>query len=367
MKIVCDRDKLLDGIMTSQKAVSGKSTLPILGGLLLDCRTGDLRIMSTDLDIGIECTVEAEVVEKGWVVLDSRLLGEIIRKLSFNDVEIIIDETNVASIKCGNSHFTIQGQGGEEFPQLPEVRSEKKISLPQDLLKSIVRQTVFACAVDETRPILTGVLMECKGEEISMAALDGFRLALRTIKVSEQLPDISVVVPSKTLNEIYKILKDHEQEVEIFFTDNQMLFRIGSTKVVSRLLEGEFINYSQIIPDEYTTRVKVKTLDFLESCERASLLAREGKNNLIRLEICEDVVKITSNAEIGMVNEEVNVVMEGKELKIAFNSKYLTDALKVIESEHIEMQLTTNINPCVLKPVQSENYTYLLLPVRVAE
>lgn len=365
MKIVINRDNLLEGILTSQKAVSSKTTLPILEGLLLDCRGDCLKIVATDLELGIECAVEADIIEKGWTVLNSRLLGEITRKLPPDEVEINVNQKNIAKIKCLNSHFTIQGQNGEEFPELPQIDTEKRISLPQDLLKSMIRQTVFACAIDETRPILTGILMECGGGEINFVALDGFRLALRTVRVDNSAEGISVVVPSKTLNEIYKVLKDREDKVDIEFSGNQVLFNIGNTRVMSRLLEGEFINYKQIIPDEYTTRVKVKTVELLESCERASLLAREGKNNLIKLSVLEDVLKITSNAEIGKVYEEVEIIAEGNDLDIAFNSKYLVDVLKVIESEYITMEFTTSISPCIIRPVESENYTYLLLPVRV--
>jgi len=366
MKIICNRDNLLEGILTAQKAVSGKTTLPILSGLLLDCRADSLIITATDLEIGIECKVNAQIIEKGLIVLDARLFGEIIRKLPADDIEFSIDERNAVNIKCANSYFTIQGQNGEEFPKLPEIKSQKNIILPQNLLKSVIRQTVFACAVDETRPILTGVLLECSGNEIKMIALDGFRLALRTINIDTETNDISVVVPSKTLNEIYKVLKDNNQKVEIEFGDNQVLFSIGNTRIISRLLEGEFINYGQIIPDEYKTKIKVRTSDLLESCERASLLAREGKNNLIKLGISEKIIKITSNAEIGKAYEEVSVITVGDDLDIAFNSKYLIDALRVIEGDYISMEFTTNISPCIIRTVDSENYTYLLLPVRIA-
>jgi DNA polymerase-3 subunit beta len=365
MKITCSRDNLLEGIITAQKAVSTRTTLPILQGILFDCRSGELRIMATDLELGIECEVDAEVIERGWIVLDSRLLGEIIRKLPPADVEISVDERNIAEIKCMNSCFNIQGKDGSEFPELSRVDGEKILKLPQDLIRSMIRQTAFACAVDETRPILTGALLESSGDEINMVALDGFRLALRTVKVESGTENISAVIPSKTLNEIYKILRDQQDKVNVELAGNQIMFTMGRTKVISRLLEGDFINYRQIIPDEHTTKVKVKTLDLLDSCERASLLAREGKNNLIKLIITADKMKITSNAEIGEVNEEISVITEGKDIEIAFNSKYLIDVLKVLESEYITLEFTTNVSPCIVRPVDSEIYVYMLLPVRV--
>jgi DNA polymerase-3 subunit beta len=198
-----------------------------------------------------------------------------------------------------------------------------------------------------------------------MAALDGFRLAVRTAKLDSLNDGIKAVVPAKTLNEIQRILKDTQDNVKIEFTGSHVLFGLENTRVISRVLEGEFINYRQIIPDEYGTSIRLKNIDLLESCERASLLAREGRNNLIKLNITRDVLEITSNAEIGEVREELAVETEGKDLEIAFNSKYLTDALKVIEDEYVNIEFTTSVSPCIIKPEESETYTYLLLPVRV--
>jgi DNA polymerase-3 subunit beta len=364
MRLVCSRDSLLEGILTVQKAVPQKTTLPILQGVLLDCRDEDFKLTATDLELGIECRVEGEVLEKGWVVLDARLLGEIIRKLPPEEIEFSVNEGYITEIKCANSVFHLQGKNGGDFPELPRVDGERSLMLPQDLLKSMIRQTVFACAVDEIRPILTGALLECSREEISMAALDGFRLAVRTVRHDIE-DEISVVIPAKTLNEIQKILRDDRDSVRIDLAGNQVLFGMEDTRVISRLLEGDFINYRQIIPDEYNTSVKVKNSELMDSCERASLLAREGKNNLIKFDIKKDSLQITSNAEIGEVLEEISVETEGNDLEIAFNSKYLTDVLKVVESEYIRMEFTTGVSPCIMKPEDGEKYIYLLLPVRV--
>ncbi len=366
MKIICNRDNILEGILTAQKAVPTRTNLPILQGVLFDCRDQYLKIRATDLELGIECRVEAEIIDNGWIVLDSRLLGEIIRKLPSEDMEISVNEGNIAEIKCANSCFRIQGQSGQEFPQLPQVDGEKSLVMPQDLLKSMIRQTIFACALDETRPILTGALVECSTRgEISLVALDGFRLAVRTVRLETVEEDISAVVPAKTLNEIQKILRDNQNEVRIELAGNQILFSMDETRVISRLLEGDFINYNQIIPEEYSTCIRLKNIDLLGSSDRASLLAREGKNNLIKFNIIDDRIEITSNAEIGEVREEIAVEKEGQNIEIAFNSKYLTDVLKVIEGEYIKIEFTTSVSPCIIKPEDSEDYVYLLLPVRV--
>ncbi len=246
MKIVCSKDQLLEGILTTQKAVPPRTTLPRLQGILFDCRNNSLYIRATDLEIGIECRVEAEIVEKGWVVLDSRLLGEIVRKLPPDEVEITVDEGNIAEIKCANSRFRLQGQSGEEFPQVPQVDGEKSLSMPQDLLKSMIRQVVFACAVEETRPILTGALIECSRGELSMAALDGFRLAVRTARLDSLSDDITAVVPAKTLNEIQRIMKDTQDDVKIEFTGSHVLFGLENTRLISRVPVNSILTSSWV-------------------------------------------------------------------------------------------------------------------------
>jgi DNA polymerase-3 subunit beta len=276
-----------------------------------------------------------------------------------------VDERNIATVECVNSRFEIQGHNGSDFPELLAVDGDKSVKLPQDLLRSMIRQTVFACAVNETRPILTGALMEISGSRISMVALDGFRLAVRTVNVETDCGEFSAIIPAKTLNEIYKILRDQQDKVDICIAKNQAMFELSGTMIITRLLEGDFINYKQIIPEEYSTKAKVNTIDLLESCERASLLAREGRNNLIKMSVKEDIMELSSNAEIGKVLEKISIVTQGKDLDIAFNSKYLIDVLKVIESDQIELEFTTNVSPCTIRPVDSEMYTYLLLPVRV--
>lgn len=364
MKLICNRDDLLEGIITVQKTVPSRTTLPILQGILLDCRDEYLSLRGTDLDMGIECIVDSEIINKGWVVLDARLLGEILRKLPPEDVEISVLEENITEIKCANSFFRLHGQRGEEFPQLPQVDGEKSLIVPQDLLKNVIRQVVFACAVEETRPILTGALLECNSGNMVLAALDGFRLAIRNVKLESGREDISAVVPAKALNEIQRILKDTQENVYITPAGNHILFAMEKTRVVTRLLEGDFIDYKQIIPEEYGTCIRLNREELLNSCERASLLAREGRNNLIKLNITKDRLEITSNASIGDVREEVLAETEGEDLNIAFNSKYLTDVLKVLECEHLRIEFTTDVSPCIIKPEDSEDYTYLMLPVR---
>jgi len=367
MKIILQQRDLKESINIVQRGVSTKTTLPILKGILLEAKDGLLTLTGNDLDIGIENKIQCNVVEEGSVVVPSRLFGEIIRKLPDGEVSITVDSNNNIDIRCGYSQFNLMGDSSQEYPELPYVQKENTYHIAFDLLRNMIRQTIFATAQDDTRPILTGVLIEIEDNSISMVAVDGYRLALRKAFIDSGI-DNKAVVPAKTLMEISRILgnESYDKDVEISFTDKHILFSIENTRVISRLLEGEFINYEQILPKEYNTRAIVKTREILDSIERASLLAKEGKNNLIKLNIMDDFINISSNVEIGSVNERVEVKLEGDDLEIGFNSKYLLDALKVIDSEEIVMEFTTSVSPCIIKPCDNENYIYLVLPVRLS-
>ncbi len=367
MKIICSQKNLSNAVNIVQKAVSTKTTLPILKGILLEAKNGNLKLVGNDLDIGIENHFKTDVIREGSIVISSKIFTDIVRKLPSADIEIEVDDDNNVYIRCENSDFKLVGQPAEEFPDLPYVEEYNTYSIDQDLLRNMIRQTIFAASQDETRPILTGSLIEIVNNEISMVAIDGYRLALRKAYIDSSV-DNKAVIPSKTLSEVNRILgNESEGTINISFTDKHILFSLDETKIVSRLLEGEFINYKQIIPRENESKAKVKTKDFLDSIERASLLAKEGKNNLIKLSIKDDIMSISSNVEIGSVKEDVRIELEGNDLDIGFNSKYLIEALKVIDSEEIDMEFTTSVSPCVIRPSDNDNYTYLVLPVRLSK
>ncbi len=365
MNFKCSQRNLTDAINIVQKAVSTKSTQPILKGILIEAKDGKVKLVGNDLNIGIETYLEAEVIEEGSIVVLSRLFGDIIRKLPNQEITVATEENNI-TIKCFNSEFNIVGQNSMEFPELPSIDDSNCYMLNNHLLRNMIRQTIFATSQDETRPILTGSLIEIENKQISFVSVDGYRLALRTAYIDTDQVN-KAVVPSKTLSELGKIISniDSDCDIKISITDKHILFSLDSIKIVSRLLEGEFIKYSQIIPKENKTFFKVNTHDLLNSIERASLVAREGKNNSIKFTINDDLLTIKSNVEVGSVEEKVNISLEGDDLEIGFNPKYIIDALKVIDSEEIIIELTSNVSPCILKPSDNENYTYLLLPVRM--
>jgi DNA polymerase III subunit beta len=365
LKISISQNSLSKAINIVQRGVSSRTTLPILSGILLKAENNELILTGTDLELGIETRVPCNVLEEGSVVITSKLFGEVIKKLPPEEVSLEVDLENNMHIKCENSKFNILGQSSEEYPHLPKLDEEKSFHIAKDLLKTMIKQTIFATAQDETRPILTGALLEVESSEASLIALDGYRLALKKVKINYE-DEIKVVVPAKTLSEVSKIVDEEESDIKLSTTENHIIFSSGTTVVTSRLLEGQFLNYRDIIRSEYKTKAIVNTKQIQSSIERASLLAREGKNNLIKLDISDDAIVITSNSELGDVYESISAKIEGESIEIAFNSKYILDGIRAIESEELELYLTSNVNPCIMKPSNDESYTYLVLPVRLA-
>ncbi|MCR2045441.1 DNA polymerase III subunit beta [Anaerosalibacter massiliensis] len=365
MRIQVDQKKLSKHINIVQKGISSKTTLPILDGILLEAKDGKLKLTGTDLEIGIESYLEANILEEGSIVINSRLFGDIIKKLPNSEIDINVSE-NKMNIVCDSSQFNLIGNSSVEYPELPTLIDQLSLKIPMDLFKDIIRQTVFATTQDETRPILTGVLFEVIDGNASFVALDGYRLSLRNIKINSS-EDVKVVIPGRTLSELNKILEENEEDIEITLTPGHIVFNIGDTLVFSRLLEGQFLNYRDIIREDHDTRIKVNRKELQDSLERASLLAKEEKANLVKLNLFEDKLTIKSNSEIGNVHEEMTVELEGEDVDIAFNSKYILDGIKAMDEEEIELFFMGSLNPCIIKPAEEDNYTYLVLPVRLAK
>lgn len=368
MKFICEKSKLQEAISIAQKAITGKSTMPILEGIYIKAQKGSLTLIGSDVDVSIETKVQADVIEEGSIVVDAKLFGEIIRKLP-NDKVIIeklgSEESNTIQITCKKSIFNLLYMNASDFPDLPNITETKIFSIPQNLLKNMIKGTSFAISQDETRPILQGILFEVKDSYLNLVALDGYRLAIKK-ELIESENTISSVIPGKTLNEVAKILEDSEDVVDITFTTNHILFNLGVTKVISRLLEGEFIKYNSLLPQEYKGVITVNRQELQNGIERASLMAKEGNTNLIKFDIKGDTLIITSNSQLGKVREEVSITLQGEEIEIAFNSKYLLDVLKSMDEDDVILELTSSVSPCVIKNKDLKNSKYLVLPVRLA-
>ena len=365
MKIIINQKTLANKIGIAQKAINSKTTIELLKGILWVAKNDQLKITGYDAEIGIETYTQAEVQEEGEIVVDARLFGDIIRKLPDSFVELETDNENNIYINCVNSKFKIKGYPAKEFPKLPDVEDGAICDIPQELLKNMIKQTVFAISQDQTKPILMGELLEIQDGNISLVAIDGYRLAVRTSNFENPIQNVKVIIPGKTLIDVNSLLTS-EESIGLGFNEKNAVFMIKDTKIITRLLEGDFIDYKKLLPKEYNTKVKLNTRDLLDSIERASLLAREDKNNLIILDINNENMQINSASEYGNAEENIPVEKQGEDIKIGFNSKYVLDVLKVIDNQYITMNLIGKNNPCFIKEQDNENYIYMILPVRIS-
>lgn len=367
MKIICQKSKLVEGINIVQKAVSSRTTLPILECILISAKDNQFMLSGNDMELGIETGIDAEILEEGSIAIEARIFSEIIKKMPDDVIEIVADYNNQATIRCKKSKFSISGQPGDDFVKLPVISKTNPVVINQNLLKEMIRQTIFSIAVEETRPILTGELIEISQDAITFVALDGYRVAIRKNKFESPFNQkFKVVFPGKTLNEISKIIhSEQDTDIMFYFSDKHVLVEFNQTTVVSRLISGEYPDYSRMYSDDYETKMTVNRKDLLSSIERASLITRESKKEPVKYTMERNLLTVTSNTELGNVVEELDIELEGAPLKIAFNPKFFMDALKVIEDEKISILFTNEVSPCLIKPVDIDEYTYLILPVKL--
>lgn len=376
MKFIIQRDRLIQSVNEVMKAVTSRTTIPILTGIKLTADSEGLTLTGSDSDISIQSFIPVEedeheiveVKESGSIVLNARFFGEIIKKLPMETVEIEVHNNFQTTIRSGKAEFNLNGLDAEEYPHLPLIEEDNMIKIPADLLKSLIRQTVFAVSTSETRPILTGVKLEVQNDELTCIATDSHRLAMRKAPIESKLSDAnSVVIPGKSLNELSKILDDNNEIIEMVITENQVLFKAKNLLFFSRLLEGNYPDTSRLIPSESKTDVIVHAKEFLKAIDRASLLAREGRNNVVKLSTLPGgIIEVSSNTpEIGKVVEEVQAeLIEGEDLKISFSAKFVMDALKALEGTDIKINFTGAMRPFVIRSIHDDTMLQLILPVR---
>lgn len=365
MKIICDGLDLSDAVLKVSKALGVKKTNPVLEGIYLKAKGDNLTLIATDTELTIEKTIRADVFMEGETVVTGKYFSEFVKKLENEQVELSLAEENLLKIKYSDSESEMQCFAAEEFPKTDKKINENFFVMKQSDFKRLINMTVFACSQDDSRPILKGVLFEIANARVTAVALDGFRLALAKADVSGFSSDMKAIIPSRTLLEIVRLLDKDEEEIKVTLNKNTLMVENGGTTLISRLLEGDFINYKQIIPTEFVTNVRVSTKTLSASVERASVLARTDRISIVKFDIKENVMYVISKSEIGNVNEPVNVNMEGKDVLIAFNSKYITEFLKIAEDEFVQIFLNSPIAPCVIRPLSGDNYLYLVLPVRI--
>ncbi|MCI5623225.1 DNA polymerase III subunit beta [Anaerostipes sp. 494a] len=363
MKIICNKNHLVHGVSIVSKAVSNKTTLPILECILIEASAGTITLTANDMELGIETTIEGTILEQGKIALDAKLFSEIVRKLPDNDITIETNKDFKATITCEKACFQIMGQEGNEFPYLPEIEREKSITLSQYSLKEIIRQTIFSISDNENTKLMTGELFEVKDNKLSVVSLDGHRISIRNIQLKESYDSFKVVVPGKTLQEIVKIISgETEEEVTIYVTSKHILFEFDNTKVVSRLLEGEYYKISQMLSSDYETKIRINKKEFLSCIDRASLLIRESDKKPIIINITDNSLQLNISSFFGTMEESIMITKEGRDLLIGFNPKFLMDVLRVIDDEEINIYLVNPKAPCFIKD-DAGSYTYLILPV----
>lgn len=363
-------DEMNYGLGMVTRALSPRPAKAAYDGVLIESEGDCLVLTCTDGEISIKARVSAMVEEDGLALLPARLFTEMMRKQPAGEVDVKIEGGRRAVIRSRGSNTSMACMEAEDFPDIADVAGEYHVSLPCRRLRDAIGKVIFAVSTDESRKILTGILMEVYENETLLVGLDGFRLALQRIGADNILPDgknvISAVVPGKILGEVGKMAPDSEENAQIVFNGSHIMYTFGSVKVYATLLTGEFIDYQKILPSAWTTEVMVMRDMLSEAIERCSLMAREGKNNLIYLKLNSDgKMEMTANAERGDVHEEIDIGIEGNELSIAFNSRYLSDIIHNVDSERICMCFNSNVSPCMIKPVEGNAFTFLVLPVRI--
>ena len=363
MKLVFTKSNLNKAVGIVMKAVPTRTTMNILECILIDATTNEIKFTGNDMELGIETIVEGEIIEKGKIAIDAKLFSEIVRKLPDNHITLTTDSNNNALITCEKSKFNIAGKSGDDFSYLPAIIKDKMITLSQFQLKEVINQTIFSIAINDNNKMMTGELFEVNEGTLKVVGLDGHRIAIRNIKLEGRSDDVRVVIPGKTLQEISKILNaDAESFVNIYFTNNHVLFEFDQTHVVSRLIEGDYFKISQMLSNDYETKVSINKKEFLDSIDRANLLIREGDKKPIIINILNGLLQVNVNSAIGALNEDIDIDKEGKDIMIGFNPKFLMDALRVIDDENVTMYLVNHKSPCFIRD-KEEKYIYLILPV----
>jgi DNA polymerase-3 subunit beta len=350
------------------RAVSGRSTLPILNNVFVEGTTDALRLVATDLELSIEASVRAKVAEGGALTAPARVLAEVVQNLPSADVTLAVDDANTVTLGCQKSEYSIRGLPSEEFSTLPPVEGGVGFALPQDTMKSVIEQVTFASSPDETRPMLTGALLRVGDGEMSLVATDTHRLAVRRVSGLEGLPEspMKAIAPARALNELARSLpRDDEGPVEVTVGERLVEFKVPGLAIASRLIEGEFPNYEKVIPTDFDRKVSVKRQQLADALRRALIVAREDANRVLLGVEAKRMTITADSQDVGHASEEVPLSLDGAEIEIAFNGRYLMDVLGAIRAEDIEMELSGPLSPGAVRPAGDTDYLYVLMPMQI--
>ncbi len=375
MKLTCLQENLNRGLNIVGRAVATRTTLPITNNVLLATDDGRLKLVATNLEMAISCWIGAKIAEEGSITVPARLLTEFVSSLPNDTIDVNLSpQTKTLGLKCARFEARISGVDAKEFPPIPSVDEGINTKVEVEALRQAINQVVFAAATEESRPVLTGVCTQYEGNTLTLAAADGFRLAIFKMPIKDKIKEkIEVIIPARTLAELNRLIGDQEESVSITLNPNksQVLFRLKSTELVSQLVQGTFPNYSQLIPKSYNTRVMVNVADFLRATKTASIFARDG-SGIVRLVVTPGseanpgrLAVSARSEEIGDDVGEIDATVEGADAKIAFNGKYLTDVLSVLHESQIALEITNPSSPGLLRPVGTDNYTHVVMPMFV--
>lgn len=369
MRITCSQSDLVKGVNIVSKAVPTRTTMAILECILIDATKGQIVLTANDMEIGIETIIEGNIEEPGVIALDAKFFGEVVRKLPISDVTISVDERFSTKIVCENTDFTITGKSGEDFSKIPPVKRNEPVIISQFTMRELIRQTTFTISdLNAANKMMTGELFEITGNHLKVVALENSRISIRRIELKESYPDKKVIVPAKALNEISKIINGGTEDmVEIFFTDNHIIFEFENTTVVSRLIDGEFFNIDHMFSGSYDTKITINKKALLESIDRSTLmLFKEAEKKPIVMDIDDSKLTLSMNSFIGKMKDEISINKTGKDIRIGFNPKFFIDALRVIDDEDITAYFVDHRSPCFIKN-EDESYIYLILPVNIVD
>jgi DNA polymerase-3 subunit beta len=377
VKILIQRSHLVQAIQNVHKAVSSKSTIPVLSGIKMAVDASGVRLTATDLEIGIETFIPThiedeqivQVMEPGAIVLSARIFADMVKKLPGQQVEMEVKQNYLTTLRAGKTEANLHGLDHEEFPRLPQVMGNRVFSIPSEVLKDMIRQTAFAVATEEIRPVLTGVMFSLKNGVLKFVSTDSHRLAMREsmVEAPADLEFHNVIVPGKSLNELSRLLPDKDVLVDVVVAENQLLVKTDKTQFYTRLIDGQYPDTSRIIPTSFKTGIKLNTRQLTDAIERTALIAKESENNVVRFNIKQGHLEITSNSpDVGKITDEIHEIeVSGDDLLIAFNARYMIDALRVIDSQDILIEFTGSMSPFLIKLPDNPRYVHLVLPVRI--
>jgi len=367
MKIICNGNDLSDAVGKVLKAVGAKTANPILEGIKIKAENGSLTLIATDTELSIEKSIVADVKIEGETVVPGRFFGEFVRKLNREQITLTLNDKNQLKIQYDDSEGTLQCMNPDDFPQIKELSEAQNFVIYKNELKDLINKIAFSVSLDDSRPMLKGVLLEINNVSLTGVALDGYRLAKCVKPIESTTAMMSAVVPARCITEIAKLIEDANETVTIYIQKNYLMVDLIHTKITSRLLDGDYINYKQIIPSAFKSVVTLPAEQFEAGLERAILLARSDKNNLVKFDIRDGIMQLSSNSDIGNITEKIIIKLDGDDIAIAFNAKYFTELLRYVSCENIVIKFTTSVSPCVVVPSSAnDDFLYLILPVRMA-